>query len=336
MKKQICVVFITTFMLSACSCTKTTEETTVSSTEQSTEQIIETTTEETTTSTTVQTSFELEFVTSLPYMRTVDFDGEIIPDGSYLIGITSIDSDGLGLTTRYLRGFPYLLDGDVSLLQEGDSVVFNDKSMTVKRFNKANYMHVEFNEGIAGLSRGYTGQWYLGGDNDTWYDYDLADEVHIKIAEDVIIVDGYCPFYTDEETHLSYISNRNGNKNNSHVHFYQDLNELMQVCYMSSEYSDMFYGGIFITVKDQTITEMVIDPACHQPWRQNGVKLPNGYEIVLGSALNPVIEILGDDFEFFESAKGDTVERTYKYKDYSISTYFVNGIEYIREVELFD
>ena len=344
MKKVPVLFLLLSILISTCSCNQPVEtreeQTSESVTESSTESTSESTTEitkETIIETTESEVTETEFVSSLPNMRIVEYDGLFIPDGCYLIDIKEVDSNGLGLTTRYFKGLPYFLDGDIDLLNEGDTFYFQDMPLTVQSINRNQAYFGISCEGpgvYAGLSRSYTEQWYLSGDADYWYNYSIADEVHLNVSEDVVIFDGICPYYLDEETHQSYIESRQGNTNGNSVHFYQNLNELIQVRENSGEYPGVIWGGIFIIVKNQMIIEMVINPDCHQSWRYRGTQLSSGYEIVLGSEVKPILIMLGNDYERSETSSSSDLAITYSYKDVILYCYSVNGIEYIKEVKL--
>ena len=251
-----------------------------------TELTLETTITESTTTTTESEIVETEFVSSLPYMRYVDFDGSTLSDGIYFISNCVYDADRLGVTCS-VCSFPYLLKGDIDLLNEGDTLVYGDYDYKVTAINSDDDIRpVSFVN--YSLEKQFNDQYFL----DDGCDYRLlgntiAEEYHIDIAPDIVIWQGYI-FGISKEDHDSWYLNKEyfdqckkwGFTGDSYLVYFESIDELIAAWDQECEYGkiicneenmeygsrmDGYYPGGLVVIKDQTITELYLNPWQHQP-----------------------------------------------------------------------
>ena len=272
-------IFLLAIALGCCSCSSAQEsssetidnppETTIGDT-QPAESTAETTTEPTTEPTTATTTSEtteepeVDFVTSLPYMRQVDFDGEHLQDGIYVISDYTFDEDGLGVTCDVSAHY-YLLEGDIELLEVGDQIIHGDYTSYVTMITDRWLIIDE----ICYLEKQFDGTYYINEDNDgEWrVSYPLVDDYYLSIAPDVLIYDCVDIYGITEEQHEAYCY-----EENPYWIRYWSVGEFVNELTLNDEYCLSQWGtttrpAIFVIIEDQTITEMYINPSMHQGWR---------------------------------------------------------------------
>lgn len=233
----------------------------------------------------IETS-QTEFITSLPNMRYIEFDGTTLPDGVYYISNCVYDEDRLGVTCS-VYGFPYLLKEDIDLLNEGDTIKYNGYEYTVTSLQLENTDHPVSLDGY-GLEKQFNDQYFL----EDGCDYreigtTIVDSYHLEISSNVAIWQGYI-FGISKEDHDSWYLN-NGYQNQlqqwgidsaNDLVFFSNIDELIAAWNQECEYEKFFcekdnieykarlygyYPGGLVVVKNQTITELYINPWQHQP-----------------------------------------------------------------------
>ncbi len=295
--RKMSVVILSSMLLIVGSCSRTElipESVTILTTQYS-----ENTTEASTISVThtefsVETTTETEFTTTLPYMRSMQYDGEHIPDGIYLFQPISIDRDRLGCTAN-ICAFYYLLEEDLEYLNEGDEVYWGDESHVCSSIDSDN-QSASFDVCLWGLSK-IANDAYAIVDFDTGQEcatYVFAENCHVDIAEDVYIFDGlpFMPFkFISEDTHKAYLngyypSNSDGsliplmyeeeailhNERPNEIELsmsfrYKSIDDFVYACNELSIWGRGICPRIVVVINDQSIQEMYINPALHQPWR---------------------------------------------------------------------
>lgn len=231
-------------------------------------------------------TIETEFVTSLPNMRYIESDGTSLPDGVYYISNCVYDENGLGVTCS-VYGFPYLLEDDIKLLKEGDTIKYNEYEYTVTSLHLENTRNPVSLDGYS-LEKQFNDQYFL----DDGCDYreigtTIVDSYHLEISSNVAIWQGYIFGISEEEHEAWYLNNGYQNQlqqwgidsANDWV-FFSDIDELVAAWDQECEYEKFYcekdnieykarlygyYPGGLVVVKNQTINEMYINPWQHQP-----------------------------------------------------------------------
>lgn len=326
MHKKILPILLSSILLVGCT---TTTPTTIQETSETIEEIIITseTSQETSIETTQETTIETtQFQTSLPYMRTIDFDGEHIPNGTYFISPISYNKKSNELIVN-IYGMYYLLDEDIKLLNNGDILYFANHH-DIAPINEVNKEEKEHKVTINNSNLYVDFIWSFIKVNDynvlvdcngEWQScitYLICENYTIKLDDNLYIFDSFgIPPFGYEEWHQNYLDGYYMyNDEKRPILYEKEALELYRQQYPSSLESgasyrfrsieDFIYAwnnlstmhpAPVIIIKDNKICEMYINPQLHQPWRFVNEETKSIYENELGintSSRMPSIEII--------------------------------------------
>ncbi|MCQ2534322.1 MAG: hypothetical protein MJ172_07135 [Clostridia bacterium] len=234
-------------------------------------------TEITTTNTTIEPA-ETEFITSLPYMRTIELDSNILPDGMYRANIKNFDETKLGFTID-VYGYYYLLDSDVELLNIGDTIFYgklenadgdivNNEAKIVNFISDSydNVHVISLDENGDGVNteyeyciwKQYSNKWFLYKFCDGYYEgsYNIANDYHISISDDVLIFDNASLYEVSKELHDDFI-------NSGYYWSIYTFEDFINEC---EDIEHPRRPALLIIVENGVISEIYINPDQHQDW----------------------------------------------------------------------
>ena len=265
MKYKIISIIILCSML-VCSCVNTNMSTNTSISSNISSEITNNHSEEkiesldnTVTQTTLETTAEIsskveettttgQFITSLPYMRKVDYDGTCIPDGYYMIS-GKIDNKGKnGIFNIY--GLYYLYPEDVELFQDEQPLYLEKEKEPIIIIKRPinNYTTYETNENEDG-----TYSWLEEHQNiyylftyECWIvDYLLEKEYTLSIDPNVLIYENSFDKYSDTPTYTL-------------PEFLDEMNKVGRMRHVPETYA---------YIQNETIIEMYVNPHAHESWK---------------------------------------------------------------------
>ncbi len=192
-------------------------------------------------------------------MQYTELSGDTLADGEYLLDNYQIDRDFKGGTFD-VNSYYYLpqnvVDHMVKSLNYGDSVIVGDKEIAISNPNiwdeypnDQSYVHLDDNSFLILQANG-TYYFDYGDDSITYKQ--IGKSMHVAIADDVKVYDNYSP----------YVSNRDLDS----ATLYIGLAEFDT--YLNSDLA-WYAPQLHAVVKDGKITEIFINPAQHEPWKDN-------------------------------------------------------------------
>lgn len=297
MKKSIALSLSVCMILSLCACSRVQrpeiEPSISASLDGSSVVSIET---EASSETSEETTVESTLSSSLPYMRTIEYTGQTLRDGFYLIQPVSIDLSSQTCLCD-IGSYYWLTAEDINLLQSGDDLYMGTKHLfvTTNAYCGFYYMELTDDSGVPmyWLVHQFNDTYFMAGDDDIWYaQYNALENYPLNISPDLKIFDSM-PFfgiseaeykqnlagfmtsfdgqivsipYEDDAISEWYLNNPEGANFGFCGAYGFQYRTIEDFAYAWNECGP---GGtnILAVVENETIIAMYLNPEMHQGWR---------------------------------------------------------------------
>lgn len=231
---------------------ETSSETTAKSIEEET--AIETTVEETTVTETTEHSPVLT-------LQQIKFNG-VLPDGEYFAMISPFNEDCSGAVFN-VNGYWYLTEEQISNLITGDIIIMGTAEYEITVYDDpCSYFGVEYND-VWGTEKQRNGLYYIRGDADTVYTYDIVDNYYIPFAPSIEIYSDVNIYGQEElvwnETTVGQ-PYESSFKYNTPQEYARDVTENGGTTW-----------GCHIVVENGFVTKIYANPQLHQAWMSQEV-----------------------------------------------------------------